>query len=260
MIATAFLSGGQRVYGTFHPSQGGPAHSTVLLLHGFPGNEEDVLGIGRTLSRRGVQTLSFNYRGTYRSDGRFSLANSLGDVAAAWNHLHGGELPGTRGIDPGRTVLGGYSFGGGMALSHADRHPEVTRVFTVAATDHGAFARRYRDDAGFRAMIDDIFAELEAPNGPVRSERRDLRELLDDPDRYDLQLSAPRLSDRDLLLIGGWEDSNNTIEENLLPLYRSLRRAGAEGVRIATLHDDHGFGAVREALADTVHAWLHGDA
>jgi hypothetical protein len=145
-----------------------------------------------------------------------------------------------------------------MALSHADHHPEARRVFAVAATDHGAFARTYLRDTDFRTMIDETFAELGGPTGPVRFPGEpSIRELLDGPDRYDLQLSAPRLSDRELLLIGGWEDANNTVEENLLPLYRSLRRVGATRVRIAMLHDDHGFATVREALADGVNAWLH---
>ena len=64
--------------------------------------------------------------------------------------------------------------------------------------------------------------ELEFPSGPVRSGSEvSIRELIRNPDPYDLRLCATALADRDLLLIGGWDDSNVTIEHHILPLYRA---------------------------------------
>ena len=78
----------QTIQGKFY-SASGTAFSfpTILLLHGFPGNEEHVLGLGAELSLRGFNTLTFNYRGTYQSEGDFSLKNSLEDIQVAFDFL-----------------------------------------------------------------------------------------------------------------------------------------------------------------------------
>ena len=68
-------SGGDDVRGVFYAAAD-PA-ATLLLLPGFPGNEDDVLDLGASLSGRGFNALMFNYRGTYRSQGAFTLAGTV---------------------------------------------------------------------------------------------------------------------------------------------------------------------------------------
>lgn len=69
-------------------------------------------------AQHGINALTFNYRGTHRSEGTFSFANTLLDIAAAVNYLRGNERVGSRReIRADRLVLVGLSYGGGMALT-----------------------------------------------------------------------------------------------------------------------------------------------
>jgi pimeloyl-ACP methyl ester carboxylesterase len=257
MVTIDFDSKGDTVYGKFAPGKGALPRTTVLLVPGFPGGEQDVLGLAGCLSQRGINALFFNYRGTYRSEGTLTLDGSLEDVGAAMEYLHRESVVRRFQIDPSRIVLGGYSHGGGLSLIYAAAHPEIRRVFSIAGNDFGEFARQYRRDPAFAAALDKEFRELEAPSGPVRyGDEVPPGRLLEDPDPYDLRLHAPALADRDLLLVGGWDDPGATIEHYVLPLYRALCEAGAQHVRIEALQDDHDFASSGRDLADLLARWV----
>lgn len=59
-----------------------------------------------------------------------------------------------------------------------------------------------------------------------------------------------------LVAIGGWEDTQVTIDQIMLPLYRALKEEGAEQVAFLVYHDDHAFARVRNRLADDIGRWL----
>ena len=82
------------------------------------------------------------------------------------------------------------------------------------------------------------------------------KELLDDPRPYDLRLNAPALADRDILLIGGWDDHEVTIEDRILPFYRALKEAGAQTVQIAAVQDDHSFEKCGQEVVELIVRWL----
>jgi dipeptidyl aminopeptidase/acylaminoacyl peptidase len=185
------------------------------------------------------------------------LRGTLEDIRAAIEYLDQPEVIRRYHIDTDRLVLGGYSYGGGMALAYAAQHPKVQRVFTIAATDHGEFARECQRNPAFAQTIGALFKELESPNGPVRFvAEAALEELVRDPEPYDLRSHATDLANRDLLLIGGWDDSNVTIEHHVLPFYRALKGARAQSVQIAAFQDDHAFERSRERLAEAVVRWV----
>lgn len=95
------------------------------------------------------------------------------------------------------------------------------------------------------------------PEGPARFNlEADLKELAEHQEAYGLRENAARLADRSILLIGGWEDKQATVEDVLLPFYRSLKAAGASDVMFLTYHDNHGFGTVRQKLAADIQQWL----
>lgn len=259
MVSTpiSFRRGDVRLRGRFHRTTNDGRHPTVVLLQGSPGNETDVLGLGGRLASRGFNALTFNYSGTQRSEGLSSFAASQQDIEAAYRFLHDAtDLP----IDRDRLVLGGWSYGGGMALTYAAGHPEVAAVFSVAGTDHGEFMREYARDADYRRMVDDIFDGMSRPDSLWRlapgASPREISKQHIDIDPYDLRLAAPRLADRHVLLVGGWDDRNVKIEHHILPLYRALRSEGAQDVSILAFQDGHGFERVRDRLATAILDWM----
>jgi pimeloyl-ACP methyl ester carboxylesterase len=255
-VSVKFSREGRRIRGKFFTAKGEPHLLTVLLLQGFPGNEEDVLELGRRMARQGIKSLTFNYSGTYQSGGTFSLRNTLKDIQAAFDYLHREDVVREFNIENDELILGGYSYGGGMAVSYAVTHPEIKRIFTIAAADHGEQAREYTRNTAFSEMFDAIFEELRAPSGPVRfGSEMPLKELVRNPDPYDLKLCAKSLADRDLLLIGSWDDSKATIERNMLPFYRELMNENSK-VHIMAFQDNHAFVKCRDELARTIVDWI----
>jgi fermentation-respiration switch protein FrsA (DUF1100 family) len=144
-----------------------------------------------------------------------------------------------------------------MSLAYAARDSSVARVFSVAGTDHAQFIRHYQADPEFAAMVNRLLASSAAPSGPIRFDvDSTLEELRRGQEVYGLLENASRLADRSILLIGGWEDVNVTIDDTLLPLYRALRAAGAEDVTFKTYGAKHSFTTVREQLHRDLIEWI----
>ena len=247
--------------GKFYMSEGIGNFPTVILLHGFPGNEIDVLGIGSQLSEVGINALTFNYSGTHQSEGDCNFENTQKDIKAVFEFIHQSKNTHKYKIDTTRIILGGYSYGGGMALTYAANHQEIKAVFSIAGNDHGVFMEEYNRNSEMQKIIDKMFNDLKAPTGQVRFARggtpKEIAEMkiIELNPTYHLLKSAPLLVKKDILLIGGWDDHNVSIENIILPLYRALREE-AKTVRIVAFQDDHSFKDSREGLARTIIEWI----
>ena len=73
---------------------------------------------------------------------------------------------------------------------------------------------------------------------------------------YDLRLSVPALTTRDMILFGGIDDAQVTLEGSLIPFYRALKLAKAEKVSVVMFQTNHGFHSVRDALAAELIRWV----
>ena len=247
--------------GKIFPVDGQGPFPTVLLLHGFPGNESDVLGIGKKLQDAGIVSLTFNYSGTYRSEGEYSMEKTPLDIEAAFKFLVSPSSINTYKLDTTNITLGGYSYGGGMSLTYATRKPEIKKIFSIAGTDHGEFFRQYFGNEEFASFIDGMFEQLKAPNGPVKFETGKMPkdttpELIAQADStIDLRKSVPLLLDRQILLIAGIDDPVVTMESHMLPLYRTFQAQKAS-IKFVTVQDDHSFQRSRDVIAKTLINWI----
>jgi surfactin synthase thioesterase subunit len=61
---------------------------------------------------------------------------------------------------------------------------------------------------------------------------------------------------KDILLIGGWQDQEITVEDHILPLYRALQKSKAERVRIEVFDTDHSFVNVKNELMNLIVSWI----
>lgn len=230
---------------------------TVILVPGWGGGKKDVLGLGSGLSQLGINVVVFAPRGWHNSGGIATFANGLEDIAAVWKWSQLPENLEKYGINQEHLVLGGHSWGGGMSLAYAAKDSSVKHIFSISGTDHGQFIRQYQQDDQFAKMIDKSLADTKTPEGPIRFEPSDcLREMAENQDVYGLIENASRLSNRSILLIGGWEDVSVTVDNTLLPFYRALKAAGTEDVTFKVYHATHGFGTVREELIKELGKWI----
>lgn len=227
----------------------GETLASILLVPGWGGGPDDVLGLARFLSANRVEAFVLTPRGWHDSEGDASFHNVLGDIEAAlgWVRQHTTH----------EVVLGGHSFGGGMALAYAAQDSSVSRIISVAGTDHGQLIRQYLSDSTFSSMLNRILASTASPNGPIKFDvDSTLRDLIDGQSTFGLRENASELADRSILMFGGWKDVNTTVDDYLLPQYRAWEASGAEDVTFLVYHTDHGFGNVRAELHRQILKWL----
>ena len=254
-VSIEFMSEGGRVHGRLFRAEGADEPTTLLFVPGW--GRDDDLELGPLLSEKGINFCTFNPRGVQSSEGIHTHVGTLRDIGAALQWLGQVDVQKRLKVDASRLVLGGYSYGGGMAMAYAARDPSVRRVISVAGNDHGEFARELQRNAAFAEGFRSWFLSTLEPEGWARFDlEANLQELFDHPDIYGLRENAGKLADRSILIFGGWEDQGPTVDQYLLPLYRALRSAGAEKVTFIVYHTDHSFSNVRQRLAADIAEWL----
>ncbi len=248
--------------GIVFPVIGSESYPALLLLRGLPGGQSDVFGIGAKLQAAGILTLTFSYSGTYKSEGEYSMEYTVDDIDAALDFLRDPNNIEKYNIDTAKLYLGGYSYGGGMSLTYAANNPEIENVFSIAGTDHGEFFRTYFANKQYAEMIDNMFNQIKAPEGPVRFEIGKMPKDITPEDvttlnRYiDLRISAPLIANKNILLVAGVDDQFVTMENHILPLYRSLQNENAGNVKFVIFQDDHSFNKSSEEISELILHWI----
>jgi dipeptidyl aminopeptidase/acylaminoacyl peptidase len=255
-VSVTFESKGANIHAIFYQGSGVEPLPTAILCHGFPGDEGDVFGLGGRLMKEGFNSLAFNYRGSWGSEGLFKDANSLEDVISAIHYMKSNSVAKEFNVDPSRIALIGYSYGGGMALLGSLSDAAVRRVVDIAGGNLGEAGRMMKQSDEFRRAIEKSIEEG-ASNAGLRANPKEIvSELLANLDKYDLLKHADGLSSKDILIIGGWRDQEADIEHHILPFIRALQRHGANQVQIEIFDSDHSFTNVRSQLADRIVSWL----
>ena len=257
LIPISFDSHGSKLYGYFSEARGDGPHPTIILLHGSPGGNRDVLGLAQEVPKAGWNALAFTFRGFYESEGISSLKNSVEDVFSAINFLRSDEISKKYRIDADHIALAGWSYGGDIALTAAAGDSTIKYVIYIAAADLSVIARQAEKSEEFKSMFIETMNDRYI-NGPVKGPggEKQLRELLENSDKYDLVKHAKNLSDRSLLIIGGWNDQASTLEGHVLPFIRALQLQGAEKVDKVILDANHSFEGKKVELAEVVVGWL----
>jgi dienelactone hydrolase len=256
-ISVTFESKGANIHAVFYQALGVEPLPTVILCHGFTGNNTDVLGLGERLMKDGFNALAFNYRGTWGSEGLFTIANSLDDVISAICYVKSSIAVREFNVDPSNIAVIGWSYGGGMALLGSLTDPTARRAVYIAGGNLSEVGRMMQQSDEFKQAILRMVDQGISDSGfnSLRAEEL-FAEVFADMNKYDLVKHADALSYKDILIIGGWRDRENTIEHHILPLYRALQSHGAKQVQIEIFDTDHSFANVRSQLADIIVSWL----
>ena len=256
-VPVVFESNGANIHGLFYKtSRVGPL-PIAILCHGFPGSDSDVLELGERLMTEGFSALSFNYRGTWGSEGLFTIPNSLEDVVSAVRYVKSGFAVRELNVNASNITIIGYSYGGGMALLGSLNSPTVRRVVYIAGGNLSEVGRMMQESDEFKQAILKMIDQGISDSGFSSQPAEELfSEVFANMDKYDVVKHAEALSDKDILIIGGWRDQANTVEHHILPLYRALQRHGAKQVQIEIFDTDHSFANVRSQLADRIVSWL----
>ena len=248
-----FQSHGAVLNGQLYRPPGEGVHPTVVLLHGLPGNEQN-LDLAQSMRRAGWTVIAFHYRGSWGSGGRYTLKGGIGDAKALLDSLARPASAQAWGVDPSRIVLVGHSYGGYVAAQTAADTPAILGVVLLAPWDisydtraWGALPSARRDAAAVAEFAD---AERRLTGANARSL---LLEVMRDGAQLDLTRLAPALAQQRVLLITAERDDEDDKAVGLLP---ALTQLHAEHVSVQTFSTDHSFNDHRIALQAQVLHWL----
>ena len=117
-----------------------PQDPAVLMLHSENGSMADALPVARALHDAGLHVLLFDYRGYGASGGRHPTERLMrADAENAFNYLTR-----TRHIAPASIVVYGTHLGASLAVSLAERHPQLPGIILQSA-DGDTESRVLRD-------------------------------------------------------------------------------------------------------------------
>ena len=244
-------SDGQGMNGLFYLAGGAGPHPTMVLLHGFPGNEQN-LDLAQAIRRSGWNVLTLHYRGAWGSPGVFSIKHALEDTNAAMTFVRRPDIADKFGIDTRRIVLGGHSMGGFASAAHARVDGRLFGVVLIDAWNVGLDGHNLANASGAArvALITSNFDDLgNSLHGATAASTA--QEMMEHRVDWNFQSWAKDLTRSPLLVIGA---SQAYGEENRR-LADAVTRAGGKVVAI-TMTSDHSFQDHRVALAAAVINWL----
>ncbi len=245
MEAPDLESHGSRLNAVLFLASGSQAHPTVLLLHGFPGNEKN-LDLAYTLRRAGWNVLFPNYRGAWGSAGTFSFSNALEDTQIAVNFLRDPSNVKKYRIDPARIVLIGHSMGGFLTAYTAAHDREVYAFCMIAAWNLGGVGSR-------PAVKDHPDTFTTASPRLAGTTPEGLRaEATSHAAEWRYADYAEALKNRPALILEAKD--GNTADNKAMA--EALRKAGDTQVVEKYMETDHSFSDHRIALEAAILEWL----
>jgi pimeloyl-ACP methyl ester carboxylesterase len=240
---------GLLVNGVLYLASGKGPHPTLLLLHGFPGNEQN-LDLAQAARRAGWNVLTFHYRGSWGSPGTFSLVHCTEDAAAALAFLRDPANAGRFRIDPARIAVGGHSLGGMVAARSLADDPGLLGGFLIDPADVAAIGRAGHDPA-FLAQFK--ASEVDGDMPPLNAEEGDvLDQWLNADPRLDLIATIGTLKGRRLAIYS----ATRGLGDHHAADAAAARKAGVAALSEAIVPTDHSFSDHRIWLTSALLDWL----
>jgi dipeptidyl aminopeptidase/acylaminoacyl peptidase len=246
----AFPSHGSRLNGFMYLAQGNGPHPTIVLLHGFPGNERN-LDLAQAFRRAGMNVLFFSYRGAWGSGGTFSFANALEDVRSAIEYVRADSSVAAFRSDPAQVILIGHSMGGWLTLMQAAADSSIECAAVLDFWNVGHDGQRMQRERAVDSSETAYNTWVTAPGGPIHADGKALSaEMKRHAETWDPIRLAPGLARHSLLIIS--TNANDSHKK----LVAALRAAGAPRVTALQWKTDHSFSDRRIHLARTMVDWL----
>jgi pimeloyl-ACP methyl ester carboxylesterase len=223
-------------------------HPTLLLLHGFPGNEQN-LDLAQAARRAGWNVLTLHYRGSWGSPGMFSFGHAAEDAHTALAFLRDPAMVAKYRIDAKYIVLAGHSMGGFMAADTAADDPQVAGLFLIDAWDPSSTVQSLSTPAGVAAWREEVAGDLP----PLAGTSYDAltAEISANAERFDLGRRVLSYGNRPLLIVGAERALGGTSRA----VAGEAQSAGASA-QLSVWPTDHSFSDKRIALADLLVRWL----
>jgi pimeloyl-ACP methyl ester carboxylesterase len=250
-------SAGKRLPAHIYIANGPGPHPTVVLLHGFPGNEKN-LDIAQALRRAGFNVLFFHYRGAWGAEGDYRITQLPDDVAAALAFLRDPDTAKRLRVDTTKLSLLGHSLGGWTSLAAGSRDEGVVCVGAMGPANVGYWkAGLDADDPNtgrLLAYADSLFM-LTGYSGEVMKAELTAADM----DSLDITRFGTGLAGKSVLLVTGDSDPVTPADTMTLPASEAYAKAGNMKLRTLIISGDHSFSWSRVELARLILDWARAD-
>lgn len=254
MQPVSFISHGSKLLGTFFFASGEGLHPTILLLHGFPGNEVNY-DIAHAVRRMGFNVMVFHYRGCWGSEGNYLWTNLVEDVDEAIRFLKTETAKEKYRVDNSKIVLIGHSMGGFAAVFCSVKHDEIKNITSLAGFNAGLFGEFIEGNnelIQFSADTMQPAMEFVKCNSAVTL----LNEMISNKKEWNLLNYLDKLRNKNWLIIAAKHDTIAPLDIHHKPLVGALKISGAENFHEHILETGHSFSDSRIKLTRIICEWL----
>ncbi len=231
-------------------------HPTVLLLHGFPGTEQN-MDLAQGIRRAGFNVMTMHYSGSWGSDGDFSFKNVLEDACTVCDFLENEDNQKQYRIDQNNLFIAGHSMGGFATLNTLAVRKNFKGGVALTPYDFGHAWVQSKVDEAVKKNLYDLLDE-----GTPWLFGTDPEKLKNELKQYgaDYQIirKAEELSKKPVYIIGGELDDCALIETHCVPIVRSVNEYNRNMMDYETMETDHCFSDLRLTMIGKVVTWLLG--
>ena len=236
-------SEGSMLAGFIYKANGAQKHPTLLLLHGYPGNERN-LDLAQVVRAHGWNVIYFDYRGSWGSQGQFSFRNCVRDVVnvVAYCKKYQDSLR----IDTSNIVLFGHSMGGWICLKALQELPGIKKGFALSTWDIYNDVKEFKTEGELYAKMKRKFGKgyfvLNTPDKQIYAA------ALKDPNYFQLEKGSKTLANKQIIMLD--EHSRNK------DLAAALKNDNKDYFNYEVWPTDHPFTNKRVALMKMVLSFL----
>ena len=241
-IELAIPSGKSIMQGFIYKANGAQKHPTLLLLHGFPGNERN-LDLAQAVRAHGWNVIYFNYRGSWGSQGQFSFKNCVKDVVNLVGFCK--KYQDSLQIDTSNIVLFGHSMGGWVCLKALQELPSVKKGFALSTWNiYGEF-KNIKSEQQIIKKVKEEGGEIFVLNTPTKAI---YESVVNEPNYFNLAQEANALYDKQIIMLD--ENPNNN------EMADAIKRSNKLYFDYEVWHTDHPFTNKRISLINKVLEFL----
>jgi hypothetical protein len=233
-------SGNSKLAGFIYKANGAQKHPTLLLLHGFPGNERN-LDLAQVVRAHGWNVIYFDYRGSWGSQGQFSFENCVQDVknVVAFCKKYSDSLH----IDTSNMVLFGHSMGGFVCLKALAELPGIKKGFALSTWNIYSDAKDLKP-----SQVKEAAKQMGEYFVLNTTSERLIKSVMANLAFYNLQNEAVNLSGKEIIML----DEHHLNQA----LAESIKKANHNYFDYEVWQTDHPFSNKRSSLINKVLQFL----